>query len=71
MAGALNGILEFLGAAVALIINLVGGTLQLLEMLPHALAMLTYSLAMIPTPLFAFFYASITVAVVYLIIGRS
>ena len=66
----LQGIADFLIAAVQLLFNFIHGVLQLLSMIPGALAMVTQSVAFMPNVLVAFAVGMISVSVVYLIIGR-
>lgn len=70
MAEVLQSIIAFLGSVVALVVNLTNGVGQMLVMLPKALTMLNYGISFIPTPVFAFAYAVISISVAYLIIGR-
>lgn len=66
----LESILSFLGSVIALVWNFIGGTAQLLVMIPRALSFLNYSLANLPTVLIAFAMGLISISVAYLIIGR-
>lgn len=51
--------------------TIIDGTLKLLEMIPEATKTLTDSLDMLPPILLTFAGATITVSVIFLIIGRS
>lgn len=61
---------DFLYAVVNLLLNFIGGILQLLQMLPSALTMVMNSVASMPSVLVSFAVGLISVSVVYLIIGR-
>lgn len=61
---------DFLYAVVNLLLNFIGGIIQLLQMLPSALTMVMNSIATMPSVLVSFAVGLISVSVVYLIIGR-
>lgn len=52
-------------------ILLIGGIIDLFAMLPDALSMLTGSLGALPVAIAAFASAGITIAVVFLLVGRG
>lgn len=70
MSSILSTIGDFLYAVVNLLLNFVGGIIQLLQILPSALSMVMNSVATMPSVLVSFAVGLISVSVVYLIIGR-
>lgn len=70
MSNILQSIGDFLYAVVNLLLNFIGGIIQLLQILPSALTMVMNSVADMPYVLVAFAVGLISVSVVYLIIGR-
>lgn len=66
----LQSIIDFFVAIGKLLFSLARGIQQLLSMLPGALAMVTSSIAAMPSVLVAFGTAAISVSIVYLIVGR-
>lgn len=66
----LQSIGQFLYAVVNLLLNFIGGVVQLLQILPSALTMVMNSVATMPSVLVSFAVGLISVSVVYLIIGR-
>lgn len=70
MSSIFQAIGDFLYAVVNLLLNFVGGIIQLLQMLPSALTMVMNSVSTMPSVLVAFAVGLISVSVVYLIIGR-
>lgn len=70
MSNILSTIGDFLYAAVNLLLNFIGGVIQLLQILPSALSMVMNSVATMPSVLVSFAVGLISVSVVYLIIGR-
>lgn len=70
MGSILSAIGEFLYAAVNMLLNFIGGVVQLLQILPSALSMVMNSVATMPSVLVSFAVGLISVSVVYLIIGR-
>lgn len=70
MAAFLESILSVMGAAVAFLVNLIKGFIQLIEMIPAALSMVSFAITSMPPVLAVFMTAFISVSVVYLVIGR-
>lgn len=70
MGGIFSAIGEFLYAVGNLILNFIGGIIQLLQILPSALSMVMNSVSTMPSVLISFAVGLISVSVVYLIIGR-
>lgn len=70
MVSILTAIVNFFIAVGTLIVNFISGVFQMLQMLPSAISLLSYSVSMIPPVLVVFATAFISVSVVYLIIGR-
>lgn len=70
MMNILQTIGNFLYAIANLVLNFIGGIIQLLQILPSALAMVMNSVATMPSVLVSFAVGLISVSVVYLIIGR-
>lgn len=70
MSSILSTIGDFLYAVVNLLLNFIGGIIQLLQILPSALSMVMNSVSTMPSVLVAFAVGLISVSVVYLIIGR-
>lgn len=70
MGSVLQSIGDFIYAVANLILNFIGGIIQLLQMLPSALTMVMNSVATMPSVLISFAVGLISVSVVYLIIGR-
>ena len=58
-------------ALIEFVWSIIEGTLQLLEMVPEAVETLTQSLTWLPSILVAFATATITVSVIFLIVGRE
>lgn len=70
MTAILKTLVDFVVAVFSLVINLITGIWQMLQMIPSALTMLTYSVAFMPTILIAFATALITISIVFLVVGR-
>lgn len=70
MSSILSTIGDFLYAVVNLLLNFIGGIIQLLQILPSALSMVMNSVSSMPSVLVSFAVGLISVSVVYLIIGR-
>lgn len=68
--GIFQAIGDFLYAIANLVLNFIGGIIQLLQILPSALTMVMNSVATMPSVLVSFAVGLISVSVVYLIIGR-
>lgn len=70
MSSIFSAIGDFLYAVVNLLLNFIGGIIQLLNILPSSLTMVMNSVAFMPSVLVSFAVGLISVSVVYLIIGR-
>lgn len=71
MIAALNEIITFIGSLIDLVVKIVTGLVQLLQMLPSMVQTLTGSLGLLPPILVAFASVTITVAVIFIILGRE
>ena len=58
-------------ALIEFVWNIIDGTMQLLELLPSATETLTESLTWLPSILVGFSATTITVSIIFLIIGRT
>lgn len=70
MAGFLQSVSSFFQAILSLIINIVVGSLQLVQMIPTGLNYLVTSIGYMPAAFSAVAFALVTLSVVYLVIGR-
>lgn len=64
-------IAEFIGSLINLVIQLVQGLIQLLGLIPKMVTNLTTSLGALPSFLVAFASITITVSVIFIILGRQ
>ena len=71
MIAALNEIITFIGSLIDLVVKIVIGLVQLLQMLPSMVQTLTGSLSLLPSIFVAFASVTITVAVIFIILGRE
>ena len=71
MIAALNEIITFIGSSIDLAVKIVTGLVQLLQMIPSMVQTLTGSLSLLPSILVAFASVTITVAVIFIILGRE
>ena len=71
MIAALNEIITFIGSLIDLVVKIVTGLVQLLQMTPSMVQTLTGSLSLLPSILVAFASVTITVAVIFIILGRE
>lgn len=71
MIAALNEIITFIGSLIDLVVKIVTGLVQLLQMIPSMSQTLTGSLSLLPSILVAFASVTITVAVIFIILGRE
>lgn len=71
MIAALNEIITFIGSLIDLVVKIVTGLVQLLQMIPSMVQTLTGSLGLLPPILVAFASVTITVAVIFIILGRE
>ena len=67
----LQQIAEFLGSIIQLVVQLVFGIVRLLQIIPTAVMLLTESIGMLPSILVAFASVTITVCVIFIILGRD
>lgn len=70
MSQVLDSILTFFQSIASFLINLVGGLVQLILTIPKALYFIGVAIGSLPAVLTVFAVAFISVAVVYLVIGR-
>lgn len=70
MSGFFSAIGDFVYAVVNLLLNLINGIVQLLQIVPASVTMLMNSVASMPAVLVAFAVGLVSVSVVYLIVGR-
>lgn len=66
----LSSLVDVAAMAIGLVINFVTGVVQMVQLIPSALSMLSYSVLSLPPLLTVFATAFISVSVVYLVIGR-
>jgi|GEM_PF-5639893 len=71
MLEALYQIIDFFGMIIDFVIQLVTGLIQLLMLIPKCIEMLTGSMLFLPPFLLAFSTATITVSVIFIIVGRN
>lgn len=71
MIAALNEIITFIGSLIDLVVKIVIGLVQLLQMIPSMVQTLNGSLSLLPSILVAFASVTITVAVIFIILGRE
>lgn len=67
----LKQIVEFIGMLIDFAVQLVTGLFDLLKLIPHAVSLLTESLGILPAFLVAFAGVTITVSVIFIIVGRE
>ena len=71
MLGALKEIVNFIGMIIDFVVQLVTGIIQLLALIPKMVETLTASLGLLPSLLVGFAGVTITVAVIFIIVGRE
>ena len=71
MLGALKEIVDFIGMIIDFVIQMVTGIVQLLTLIPKMVETLTASLGLLPTFLVGFAGVTVTVAVIFIIVGRE
>lgn len=71
MLGALMEIVEFIGMIIDFVVQMVTGIIQLLTLIPKMVETLTTSLGLLPSVLVGFAGVTITVAVIFIIVGRE
>ena len=71
MLDALSQVVDFIGMIIDFVIQLVTGLVQLLLLIPKCVQMLTGSLLFLPPFLLTFATATITVSVIFIIVGRQ
>ncbi len=66
---------EWLADTIASLVNflwsIIKGTIQLISLIPSAVNMLTTSIGILPSILVAFATATITVSVIFIMVGRN
>ena len=67
----LQGLIDIIMSLVNLAISLVEGIIQLLGLIPLAVQMLTMSIGILPSILVGFATATITICVIFVIVGRN
>lgn len=70
MQAVLESILTFFQSIVSFLSNIIGGFIQLVLLIPKALYFIGVAMGSLPAVLTVFAVAFISVAVVYLVIGR-
>lgn len=68
---ALQYIIEFLGDIIDFAVSLVDGMFDLLKLIPQAMSMFTQSISSLPPVVVPFATASISIAIILLVAGRS
>lgn len=71
MLGALKEIVNFIGMIIDFVIQFVTGIVQLLQLIPQMTATLMDSFGLLPSFLVAFASVTVTVAVIFVIVGRE
>lgn len=71
MLDALKEVVSFIGMLIDFIVQIITGLIQLLKLIPSMVYMLTQSLGLLPTFLVGFATVSITVSVIFIIVGRQ
>lgn len=71
MLNALKEIVNFIGMIIDFVVQLVTGIIQLLALIPKMVETLTASLGLLPSLLVGFAGVTITVAVIFIIVGRE
>lgn len=62
---------EIICSAFNFLVSIITGTLQLLTMIPNVVSMITQAIGYLPAIVTAFATASLSVLIVYIILGRS
>ena len=66
-----QGIADVIGSLINLVISLIKGLIQLIGLIPTAVQSLTLSIGILPSILVAFATATITISVIFIIVGRN
>ena len=66
-----QGLIEIIGSLINLLLNLVRGIIQLIFLIPSAVTLLTTSIGVLPSILVGFATATITISVIFIIVGRN
>ena len=67
----LKQIADFIGSIIDFVIQMVSGLVRLLTLIPTCVTLLTESLGVLPTVLVGFASVTITVCVIFIILGRE
>ncbi len=67
----LSGIVDFFKSIISLVWQIITGLIRLLALIPEMVTNLTDSLGLLPSFLVAFATVTITVSVIFIILGRS
>lgn len=67
----LSGIVDFFKSIISLVWQIITGLIRLLALIPDMVTNLTDSLGLLPSFLVAFASVTITVSVIFIILGRS
>ena len=68
---ALQWLIDIISSLINLVISIVEGIIQLLSVIPSAVQLLTMSIGVLPSILVGFATATITVCVIFIIVGRN
>lgn len=74
LSGIFNGIVsffEFIGNLIDFVINTITSTIEFIAMIPSLLSNISAGSSHLPTVVIPFFAMSITITIVYLVLGRS
>lgn len=66
-----QGLIDIITSLINLVISLVKGLIQLISLIPSAVHMLTMSIGVLPSILVGFATATITISVIFIIVGRN
>lgn len=64
-------IADFIGSLIQFVVQMVDGLIRLLALIPKCVTLLTDSIGALPTLLIAFASVTITVSVIFIILGRE
>lgn len=70
MAQVLDSILQFFYGIGMFLENIINGIIQLVQIIPQAMAFMATALGSLPSIIATFALAMITVSIVYLVVGR-
>lgn len=71
MLDALKTIVDFIGMIIDLAVKMVTGLLDLLQLIPSMVSTLNQSVSLLPAFLVAFAGVTITVSVIFILVGRN